>query len=60
MYMVNVDADACTGCGACTDICPVQYLEVQDGMAQAAGDECQGCESCVEVCPAKAITVQEI
>ncbi|MCR6544877.1 indolepyruvate ferredoxin oxidoreductase subunit alpha [Dehalobacterium formicoaceticum] len=60
MYLVNIDIKKCTGCGACVDVCPVEYLAVNDGVCEVVGDECQGCESCVAVCPEDAITVQEI
>jgi len=60
MYLVNVDVNKCTACGECVDVCPVDYLAMEDGAVQSVGDECQGCESCVEVCPSEAITVQEV
>lgn len=60
MYLVSVDVKKCTGCGECVDVCPVEYLAINDDICDIVGDECQGCESCVAVCPADAIAVQEI
>jgi len=60
MYLVTVDTEKCTGCGACVGVCPVEYLEIVDDVCEPVGDECQGCESCVAVCPEEAITVQEL
>lgn len=55
-----VDKAACTGCGACVDICfaepPVFDL---DGVSTVTGPErCYGCSACVMHCPAQAIVVR--
>ncbi|ATW27366.1 indolepyruvate ferredoxin oxidoreductase subunit alpha [Candidatus Formimonas warabiya] len=60
MYLVNINTDKCTGCGACVENCPVEYLALEEGKATIVGDECQGCESCVAVCPSEAVSVQEL
>lgn len=60
MYLVNVDADKCSGCGECVDNCPNGVLELDDGVAVVTENECLGCESCVEVCTTGAVTVQEL
>jgi len=60
-WNVTVDADKCTGCGECVDVCPVEVYEMQDGKsAPVNAEECLGCDSCVEVCEAGAITVEEM
>lgn len=48
---VRVDADACTGCGACTRACPMDIRRVGD-------HECIHCGHCMDVCPEKAITLK--
>ena len=59
-WNVTVDADKCTGCSECVDVCPVEVFEVQaDKAVPANAEECLGCDSCVEVCEASAITVEE-
>jgi len=59
-WTVTVDAEKCTGCGECVDVCPVEVYELQDGKSAAVNEEeCLGCESCVEVCETNALTVEE-
>lgn len=59
MYLITIDEDKCTGCGACVDVCPVSHLEMKEGVAVTNDSECMGCESCVEICPVEAITLTE-
>jgi NAD-dependent dihydropyrimidine dehydrogenase PreA subunit len=60
-YKPEVDAEKCTGCGECVDICPVDVYELQNEKSVVVEEEdCLGCESCLEVCEQKAITVSEI
>ena len=59
-WTVTIDADKCTGCGECVDVCPVEVFELQDGKSAAVNEEeCLGCESCVEVCEPSCLTVEE-
>ncbi len=66
-YIPEIDDHACTGCGKCAEVCPVEAL----GMVSAndphkpkrkkvkLNDEtCLGCGVCVRVCPTKAITMK--
>jgi NAD-dependent dihydropyrimidine dehydrogenase PreA subunit len=59
MYVVTVDQDLCTGCGACVEACPAQIFSIENGKAVASSDECLGCQGCVSVCPVSAISVVE-
>ncbi|QAR32569.1 4Fe-4S dicluster domain-containing protein [Geovibrio thiophilus] len=66
-YIPEIDEHACTGCGKCAEVCPVEAL----GMVSANdphkprkkkvkldSDVCLGCGVCVRVCPAKAISME--
>lgn len=48
--------DACTGCGLCTRLCPMENLALEDGRAKA-GNRCTMCYCCISACLAKAITL---
>ena len=50
-FMRTTDDDACVGCGACLDICPVQALTLEDGVAVVDEEWCIGCGLCVPRCP---------
>ncbi len=55
-----VNAEKCTGCEECVDICPVEVFEMENEKSVPVNvEECMGCESCVESCEAEAITVEE-
>ncbi|MGD9028418.1 MAG: 4Fe-4S binding protein [Anaerolineae bacterium] len=53
--MVWSDADRCTGCGACVDVCRVGAIALVDGRARIDEQTCTGCEACIGVCPEEAI-----
>jgi ferredoxin len=55
---VKVDLLRCTGCGACTLVCPVEVLTVED-MKCRVSEGCISCGKCVEVCQWRAITLEE-
>lgn len=50
-----VNAEDCTGCGECTEVCPYGAVEVIDGDAVIDPAACHFCYRCVEVCPEGAI-----
>jgi ferredoxin len=52
-----IDAGLCTACGACTEMCMVQAIEV-DEAARVNPEQCIGCGACVEVCPTEAVTME--
>jgi len=60
--IAEIDASLCTGCGNCTQVCPMLAirLEKRDGILSLSDVNplrCTGCGNCVVVCPVKAITM---
>ena len=62
-YLKNVttldyDANKCSGCGRCTEVCPHGVFEIEKHKARAAdSDSCMECGACAKNCPAGAIKV---
>ena len=59
---INVDQEACTGCGVCESLCPELFQVQEDEKAHVVNPE--NCETCdcreaVDSCPAQAISVEE-
>ncbi|HAZ18749.1 MAG TPA: ferredoxin [Clostridiales bacterium] len=50
----KIDADACIGCAACVDECPVNAISDKDGKCEINPDECIECGACADVCPVDA------
>lgn len=63
-YLKNVstlelDADKCTGCGMCTQVCGHAVLTLDGGVIQLADrDNCMECGACAMNCPAEAVVVR--
>ncbi|MBN1948908.1 MAG: 4Fe-4S binding protein [Candidatus Cloacimonetes bacterium] len=53
---VNINKEACIGCGACVDTCPVEALSMVDDKAQCDADICIDCGACIDACPVEAIS----
>lgn len=55
----TLSEELCDGCGRCVKTCPMQILELRDGLPAFTGryDEfrCVLCDSCLAVCPKGAI-----
>ncbi len=58
-----VDADVCTGCGLCPDICP-EVFEMDDNTAAVIAAEIpaeaeDSCREAMESCPVEAISISD-
>ena len=61
--IARIDADACTWCGKCSDVCDytaIKEVEV-DGKRIAAVNKavCTGCGICAPICPVNAIEIAQ-
>ena len=56
---LSLDAEKCSGCGMCTEVCPHAVFVVENRRARiVARDACMECGACSLNCPAGAVTVQ--
>ena len=55
---VEVDQDACIGCGDCLEVCVFQGMEMIDEKARVNQKRCLGCGRCESTCPNEAISIE--
>jgi len=57
-YVVQVDAEACVGCGNCVQFCQFSALKARDRKLQIKTARCMGCGACVSKCPKQALSLR--
>ena len=58
--IIQIDQDACNGCGACAAACHEGAIEMINGKATLTREDyCDGLGDCLPVCPTGAITFEE-
>lgn len=50
--------DACTACGTCKEVCPVEAISEGAPIYKIDPDTCIDCGACADVCPVEAIEQQ--
>lgn len=53
-----VDAELCTGCETCIEVCAMEALKMDGELPRVDADTCISCFCCQEMCPTKAITLK--
>ncbi|MGB2965731.1 MAG: ATP-binding protein [Anaerolineales bacterium] len=56
LLIPSVNAEVCTGCGQCAEVCQFHAIVVIGGQTLVFPEMCHGCGSCTLICPEKAIT----
>jgi len=57
-YLPVVNEDNCTGCEICSDErCPMNAIDMEDGIAVIKEENCIGCGLCVSGCPSDAMSL---
>ncbi len=57
-HVCRVEAESCTGCGACAQACPFGALEVRNGLARVNEPQCMGCGVCLARCRSQALRLE--
>lgn len=56
---LKLDAEKCTGCGRCSQVCPHGVFEEGRPVRIADLDACMECGACMSNCPAGALEVRK-
>ena len=48
----------CDQCGECAAVCPVDAIELEDGVYRINEEECIACHECVDACPKSVMIVK--
>ncbi|MCP4749861.1 MAG: 4Fe-4S dicluster domain-containing protein [Proteobacteria bacterium] len=57
-FVVAADAENCTACETCVDLCQMDALKLKDDAIDANLEYCLGCGNCVAQCPSGSLTLQ--
>jgi len=57
-FIRETDREACTGCGQCVDVCPVDAITMEGDYPAVDNDWCIGCGVCMRPCPTSAIVLK--
>ncbi|MDC7241430.1 MAG: EFR1 family ferrodoxin [Spirochaetales bacterium] len=52
-------SEACSSCGICVNVCPVNNIELSEGRP-VFGEHCEQCMACIQWCPEKAINYKNM
>ncbi len=56
---LELDGEACVGCGRCVEVCPHKVVALQDRKARVEDlDACMECGACAKNCPTGALRVE--
>jgi electron transfer flavoprotein alpha subunit len=58
--IAEIIPDKCIGCQLCLAECPVNAIQMVDGVAKIDPDKCTGCGKCADVCPANSILFERV
>ena len=51
-----IDCAACTSCGLCAEVCPVNAISEGEDCYVIDADTCTDCDVCTGECPVEAIS----
>ena len=58
-FYAQINAEDCTGCETCINICPMEAIKLVENKAKVRVKRCIGCGNCVVQCPSDAISLQK-
>ena len=58
-YYAAIDAEECTACGDCIEICQMDALSASDPATVVLENRCIGCGVCVNTCAMEAISLRQ-
>jgi electron transfer flavoprotein alpha subunit len=57
--VAEVISKKCSGCMICLGECPVNAIDIVEGISKIDSEKCIGCGKCVKVCPSDAILFEK-